>query len=306
MENVEQSGYAAEVENTEVRLKWVTPNADAEIGHIARVSNSSATLEDPADRLIAYLLRKNHWSPFEMANMCVAVTTTRDISAQILRHRSFSFQEFSTRYADVEELKDWKECRFQDDKNRQNSWDLLQMRSRLDLDTPAGISASEMLYDASEWWDMHVKATAMGSMGLYKAARERGIAKEVARCLLPMGLCPTTIYMNGTIRSWIHYIALRGDPATQKEHRLVATGALELMRLHLPNTAKAFDRWDRTNRIKENLFSLLIDESREGEALDVISDGITDAYDFDTNATDFARAALKVIRLDVKEGIEDV
>lgn len=280
------------------RTKWVTPNADAEIGHIARVSNPSASLDDPADKLIAYLLRKHHWSPFQMANLCLEVHTTRDISAQILRHASFGFQEFSTRYADVEELKDYKECRFQDDKNRQNSWTVEQLAklhgvNKNDLEL-GGYSVME----SREWWASIVASTSAFSMQLYQEARARGIAKEVARCVLPIGLCPTTMYINGTIRSWIHYIALRSEMGTQKEHRIIATGAYDEMALHLPNTTKAYDLWNDINIAKEKLFALLMSSDTQ-EAEDLISDAMSDKADYDTNWGTYAKAAIAAIQKDV-------
>lgn len=277
-----------------VRTKWVTPNADAEIGHIARVSNPSASLDDPADRLIAYLLRKHHWSPFQMSNMCVEVHTTRDISAQILRHASFGFQEFSTRYADVEELKTYKECRFQDDKNRQNSWTVEQMAEL------HGVNKNDLeikgypVMESREWWASVVASTSAFSMQLYQEARARGIAKEVARSVLPIGLCPTTMYINGTLRSWIHYVALRSEMGTQKEHRIIATGAYGEMALHLPNVTKAYDAWDNGNKIKEKLYTLIMNADDE-DTLFLMSEAMSDVHDMDTNVNDFAKAALAAL-----------
>lgn len=199
------------------RLIWATPNGDQLIGHMARVSNPKAQESDPAERLISYLLRNHHWSPFQMANMAVEVHTTRDISAQIIRHQSIAFQEFSTRYADVEELLDNAECRFQDDKNRQNSFD-----------------ATEDQDDVVDWWNRMVADTAADGESRYKAAREQGIAKEVARRILPIGLIPTKLYMQGSVRSWLHYIGERTKPGVQKEHRVVAQACEHLFAQAFP------------------------------------------------------------------------
>lgn len=289
------------IENPEteivVRTKWVTPNADAEIGHIARVSNPSASLGDPADRLIAYLLRKHHWSPFQMANLCLEVHTTRDISAQLLRHASFGFQEFSTRYADVEELQSYKECRFQDDKNRQSSWTYEQLRDRgLDEINEFSIKDTEI------WWNEKVLNLSSGSMDLYSEARTRGIAKEVARCVLPMGLCPTTLYVNGTIRSWIHYIELRGEMGTQKEHRAIATGAYGELQLHLPDTSRAFDMWHRGNRIKEFLYNLLMNVD-DAKAVRLLALGMAEAHVEGNAWEDYSRNALNALVKEVEENV---
>jgi thymidylate synthase (FAD) len=207
-----------------VSLKWATPDGDKMIAHMARVSNPKATPDDPAEKLISYLLRHHHWSPFEMASMCVEINTTRDITAQILRHRSFSFQEFSTRYADVEELEDFRECRFQDDKNRQNSFEV----------QPGTVGAQD-----AAWWDAEVKWLAEHAGNVYAAARERGIAKEVARCILPIGLIPSKLYMTGTVRSWLHYCAERMKPGVQKEHREVAEACWRILGQQFPMVRNA-------------------------------------------------------------------
>lgn len=176
------------------------------IAYCARVSNPSNQLNtDTSDKLIAYLLKHKHFSPFEMASITMSIETTRDIARQILRHRSFSFQEFSQRYADpVKDLSfETREARLQDTKNRQNS-----------IDTDDGVLQLE-------WKQMQevVLATATSA---YKWAIEKGIAKEVARAVLPEGLTMSRMYMHGTIRSWIHYLEVRTDSSTQKEHREVA------------------------------------------------------------------------------------
>lgn len=176
------------------------------VAFCARVSNPSNQYNtETADKLIDYLIKWKHWSPFEMVNICLEIETTRDIARQILRHRSFSFQEFSQRYADpVKELTfETREARLQDMKNRQNSIDT--------MDTQLQELWEKMQWELIE----HAK-------GVYTWAASQGIAKEVARAVLPEGLTVSRMYMNGTLRSWIHYIDIRSDKATQKEHRMIA------------------------------------------------------------------------------------
>ena len=187
------------------RLLWVTPNAEKMITKMARVSApKNQDNFDTAPKLLRYLNKHGHWSPYEMANMCVEINTTRAISAQIIRHRSFSFQEFSQRYADVSELGSAviPHLRRQDLKNRQNSID------DFDPEEIGGFYRRiSQLFEDSEH--------------LYREMVSQGIAKECARNILPMGT-QTRIYMNGTLRSWIHYLQLRCDPSTQIEHRQIA------------------------------------------------------------------------------------
>jgi len=172
------------------------------IAYCARVSNPSNQYNSKTSKkLLKYLMQHKHWSPFEMASACMEVTTTRDIARQLLRHRSFSFQEFSQRYADPTEDLEFvhREARLQDPKNRQNS---------IEVD-------DDYLHKA--WWlkqDMIIHEAKMA----YKWAIENGIAKEQARAVLPEGCTVSKLYVNGTIRSWIHYIELRSDNGTQKEH----------------------------------------------------------------------------------------
>jgi thymidylate synthase (FAD) len=176
------------------------------IAYCARVSNpSNQTNTETSDKLIKYLMKHKHWSPFEMANATLEITTTRDIARQILRHRSFTFQEFSQRYADpVKELTfEIREPRLQDTKNRQNS-----------------IEVSDAKLE-DEWSNKQLGLIEMAKM-TYNWAIENGIAKEVARAVLPEGLTMSRMYMNGSIRSWLHYIDIRSDVATQKEHREIA------------------------------------------------------------------------------------
>lgn len=206
-----------------VQLMWATPEADKQIAFMARVSNPDNQDNTEFKRLLNYLMKHNHVSPFEMASMCVQIDTTRDISRQILRHRSFSFQEFSGRYEDMTKLGDMveRECRLQDMDNRQSSIETNDERLL------KGFYASQ-----NDVWNIAAQA--------YDAALRNGIAKEQARALLPEGLTPTRLYMQGTLRSWIHYIQVRAGVETQKEHRVIAQGALEVLRQIAPITAEAF------------------------------------------------------------------
>ena len=188
-----------------VKLIHSTPDGDALVAYMARVSNPENQDNPQSAGLIKYLIKHKHWSPFEMVGACVEINTTRDIARQIIRHRSFHVQEFSQRYADASLLGDMveRECRMQDTKNRQNS---LECEDK-------GLSY--------RWGDeqMHVWSRAVFA---YKEALDKGIAKDQARALLPEGLTPSRMYMHGTLRDWIHYIEVRTDPSTQKEHRLIA------------------------------------------------------------------------------------
>jgi thymidylate synthase (FAD) len=194
---------------SEVNLVWTTPNGENLIAYMARVSNpSNQDNPDTANKLLKYLVRNKHWSPFEMVNVCMEITTTRDIARQILRHRSFSFQEFSQRYAEASDF-ELNEVRRQDHVNRQNS---------IDVNPAISDEDRQLAY----WWE-GVQSKVLNDVGfLYKSALDKGIAKEVARKLLPEGMTASKMYMNGTLRSWIHYVELRTDAATQKEHRQVA------------------------------------------------------------------------------------
>lgn len=197
-----------------VRLKWYTPQGDKLVAHMARVSNTKAKLEDPADKLIGFLIRNHHWSPFEMVNLCLEIHTERDISAQILRHsKEFRFQEFSTRYAEVEDLRWSTECRFQDDKNRQNS---------LTVEETGAAKGGYIVEQTVSYFDAVVNETRERSLEAYRELLARGVAKECARRILPFGLCPTVMYINSNLRGWIHYLAERTKPGVQKEHREIA------------------------------------------------------------------------------------
>lgn len=192
------------------KLQWITPDADNLIGYMARVSNPNATINDPADKLIAYLIKHKHWSPFEMVGACVEINTTRDIARQIIRHRSFHIQEFSQRYSEAPEEAVFAEARLQDRKNRQNS---LVCNDK----------------DIQEIWQTLQTASWECDYERYKEALDLGIAKELARKLLPEGLTRTRMYMNGTIRDWIHYLSIRLGPETQLEHRQVAQQVLGVL-----------------------------------------------------------------------------
>lgn len=206
-----------------VNLRWATPNLDAEIAFQGRVSNVENQNNPEFTKLLNYLMTHGHVSPFEMANMCVEINTTRDISRQILRHRSFSFQEFSGRYAEMTDLGDMveRECRLQDTKNRQSS---LECKNN-------DVNDVFYLYQKNIW-DHAVSS--------YENALKQGVAKEQARALLPEGLTPTRLYMNGNMRSWIFYLKQRLDPSTQKEHRIIAEQVLQIFRSVAPVTAEAF------------------------------------------------------------------
>ena len=202
---------------SKVTLIHSTPNGDELIAYMARVSNPANQNNKDSSKLIKYLIKHKHWSPFEMVNMCVEINTTRSISAQILRHRSFSFQEFSQRYASVEELElpSPPELRLQDPKNRQNSIE------SDDIDTLN--------------WQATIQLHYGKCYRLYKNLLKEGVAKECAREVLPMA-APTRLYMNGTLRSWIHYVDLRTANGTQKEHRDIAEACQHLIKTEFPLT----------------------------------------------------------------------
>lgn len=190
------------------------------IAYCARVSNPANQFNtQTSDRLIRYLIKHQHWSPLEMVSACMEITTTRDIARQILRHRSFSFQEFSQRYADpTAELEDafvLRAARFQDTQNRQNS---------IDLD-PADYDQQMLAYE----WERAQKRVLYVVKQEYEWAIKSGIAKEQARAVLPEGLTVSRMYMNGTLRSWIHYMELRGGHGTQKEHMAIARACAEVI-----------------------------------------------------------------------------
>ena len=189
--------------------------ADAQelIAYCARVSNPSNQFNtETSDRLIRYLVKHQHWSPLEMVSACCEITTTRDIARQILRHRSFSFQEFSQRYADpVKELNFvLREARLQDDRNRQNSIEVDNDLLKIE-------------------WERAQKRVLFAVKDAYEWAIKNGIAKEQARAVLPEGMTESRLYMNGTLRSWVHFIELRSGNGTQKEHREIARACAEVI-----------------------------------------------------------------------------
>ena len=193
-----------------------------QIAYCARVSNpSNQNTDAPSDKLVRYLIKNQHWSPFEMVSACLEINTTRDIARQILRHRSFSFQEFSQRYADASQLGfEPREARYQDTKNRQNSTDF-----DLNIDDDRRLAYQ---------WELSQTDLLKRIQDTYEWALEKGIAKEQARAILPEGMTKSRMYMNGTIRSWIHYIQLRSGNGTQKEHREVAIACAKALEPVLP------------------------------------------------------------------------
>lgn len=207
---------------SKVSLVWATPSAEERIAHMARVSNpANQNNTATASKLLKYLVANKHWSPFEMVNICMEIETTRDIARQILRHRSFSFQEFSQRYA-VAEGFEASVARKQDVKNRQNS-------------IPLDVYNSDADRYLAVWWEGAQDRVLNDVQFLYQAALDKGIAKEVARKLLPEGLTTSRMYMNGTVRSWIHYCDIRCDDATQREHREVALACREIVKEVVPS-----------------------------------------------------------------------
>jgi thymidylate synthase (FAD) len=201
--------------------------ADAQelIAYCARVSNPSNQLNtDTSEKLIKYLIKHQHWSPLEMVSACLEITTTRDIARQILRHRSFSFQEFSQRYADPTKDLSFvlREARLQDTKNRQNS---------VELDT-TNDDDRRLAYQ----WENIQNDVIKKTREAYEWAVTNGIAKEVARAVLPEGLTESRLYMNGTLRSWVHFIELRSANGTQKEHQEVAIACAKVIAEIFPMT----------------------------------------------------------------------
>lgn len=189
--------------SSKVKLIWSTPDAENLVAYMARVSNpANQDNKQTASKLLKYLVDNKHWSPFEMVNVCMEIETPRDIARQILRHRSFSFQEFSQRYAVATQF-DIRECRMQDNKNRQNSLPT-QDRELVNL------------------WEKAQEDLIQHALKVYNWGLEQGVAREVARAVLPEGNTMSRMYMNGTLRSWLHYVDIRCDKATQKEHREVA------------------------------------------------------------------------------------
>jgi thymidylate synthase (FAD) len=187
------------------------------VAYCARVSNPANQFNTKtAEKLILYLVKNKHWSPLEMVSACVEIETTRDIAHQIVRHRSFAFQEFSQRYADPSAMGDaftTRECRLQDTSNRQNS---------IEIENDPALQLNQQHQDLITDWQRRQHGVINLAKQAYDWALENGIAKEQARAVLPEGLTKTRLYMNGTIRSWVHYIELRSSNGTQKEHMQVA------------------------------------------------------------------------------------
>jgi thymidylate synthase (FAD) len=188
-----------------------------QVAFAARVSNpANQNNSETSEKLVRYLIKNQHWSPLEMVSVCLEIETTRDIARQILRHRSFSFQEFSQRYADASQLGfEMKEARMQDTKNRQNS-----------------IVTDNLALQA--WWEERQKRVIAESKNAYEWALANGIAKEQARAVLPEGMTGSRLYMNGTLRSWVHYIQLRSANGTQKEHQDVALACADAIETIFP------------------------------------------------------------------------
>jgi len=212
--------YVIPTPMSQVKLIHSTPDGDNLIAYMARVSNpANQNNTETSSKLIRYLIKHKHWSPLEMVNMCVEINTTRSISTQILRHRSFSFQEFSQRYAEVTDNPVIPDLRRQDTKNRQNSIDDLDpyIKQELQLKAQFVFEQAQMLYDEM-----------LGA----------GVAKECARDVLPLS-SPTCMYMNGTLRSWVHYCDLRCANGTQLEHKIIADQCKELIIQQFPMVAEA-------------------------------------------------------------------
>jgi thymidylate synthase (FAD) len=196
-------------------------NAQELVAYCARVSNpSNQTNTETSEKLIRYLIKHAHWSPLEMVSACLEIETTRDIARQILRHRSFSFQEFSQRYAVADLGFEYKEARLQDTQNRQNSIEL------------EGATLGEQ--NLIEQWRNKQAGLANEASIVYQWALDNGIAKEQARAVLPEGITTSRLYMQGTLRSWLHYIELRSGPETQKEHRSIARACADALESIFP------------------------------------------------------------------------
>jgi thymidylate synthase (FAD) len=206
---------------SDVKLVWATPDAERLIVMMARVSNPENQNNTEYTKLIRYLIKHKHWSPFEMVNVCMSIETTRDIARQILRHRSFTFQEFSQRYAEVQFF-DVSQARLQDHTNRQNS---------LETDD----------IELQKAWYKYQTDVIRKANTVYKLALDAGIAKELARKVLPEGLTVSNMYVNGTLRSWLHYVDLRCGVETQLEHREIALQVREALGTLVPNVMKAME-----------------------------------------------------------------
>jgi thymidylate synthase (FAD) len=204
-----------------VKLIWATPKGDELLAYMARVSNPNNQDNPSIEGLLKYMLRKKHWSPFDMVDACVEINTTRDIGRQILRHWTARYQEFSQRYAAVDDS--WftfREARLQDAKNRQNSIEIEDCELQAE-------------------WTNRQSVVLEEAKKAYKWALEAGIAKEVARCVLPEGMTLSRMYMKASLRTWIHYLQVRTDMDTQKEHRLIAEEIKGVLTTEFPVTMGA-------------------------------------------------------------------
>lgn len=203
------------------KLVWITPNAESLVGKIARVSNPNNEDNPEVEKLIKYLIKHKHWSPFEMASMCVQIDTTRAISPQILRHRSFTFQEFSQRYAIPTDIfaTVLPDLRRQDYDNRQNSIDDLENETQ-------------------QYYEQRIDDHFREAVKLYESLLHTGVARECARSVLPINTV-TRLYMSGSIRSWLHYVDLRGSNGTQAEHMKIARSVGEILDTEVPIIARA-------------------------------------------------------------------
>ena len=205
-----------------------TPDGDNLVAHMARVSNpKNQNNNDTAPKLIKYLIKHKHWSPFEMVSMCIKINTTRSIAAQILRHRSFSFQEFSQRYATVQDQPSIQDLRRQDTTNRQNSIDDFNPIER-------------------QHFEIQLKQHYDQAMYLYTQMLQAGVAKECARDVLPLS-SPTTLYMHGNLRSWLHYVDLRSGNGTQSEHKKIADEIKQLIALYFPKCYAGYESLSNQN-----------------------------------------------------------
>ncbi len=207
-------------------FKHCTPDGDRLIAEIARVSNPSNEKNDAtAPRLINYLIKNNHWSPFQMCSMAVEINTTRDIGRQVLRHLSaIGFQEFSGRYAEYGEIIPYRECRFQHPTNRQ--------LSRMP-ETPEE-------FEIVDEWNAYIRSKAARDEEEYRYWLGKNVAKETARAILPEGLVPTRMYLHFSVRTWLHYIHERIQPGVQKEHRIIAEKCKIILEENFPSTCEAF------------------------------------------------------------------
>jgi len=200
----------------DIKHVWSTPNAEELVAYMARVSNAeNQDNKATAAKLIKYLITNKHWSPLDMVDTCIEINTTRDIARQMLRHRSFYFQEFSQRYAEVQNF-ELSEARLQDTANRQNSIDTEDV-------------------ELVDWWGDKQREALKAARMVYEEALAVGVAKEVARKVLPEGITMSRMYMKGTLRNWLHYIDVRTDKSTQKEHRLVAEKCKEIIISNYPS-----------------------------------------------------------------------